>query len=75
MDFEMNKIYNIDCLLGMDMMIKQCIQVDAIITDQPYGTTAVACKQTNRNFIGFELDANYFEIANKRLEAVQGSLF
>ena len=38
------------------------------------GTTAVACKQTNRNFIGFELDKGYFDIANKRLEAVQGSL-
>ena len=38
------------------------------------GTTAVACKQTNRNFIGFELDKNYFDIANKRLQAVQGSL-
>ena len=39
------------------------------------GTTAVACMQTNRNFIGFELDKKYYEIANKRLERVQGSLF
>ena len=39
------------------------------------GTTAVACKQTNRNFIGFELDPDYCAIANKRLEKVQGSLF
>lgn len=31
------------------------------------GTTAVACKNTNRNFIGFELDDNYFEIACKRI--------
>ena len=39
------------------------------------GTTGVACKQTNRNFYGCELDAKYCEIANKRLEQVQGSLF
>jgi len=31
------------------------------------GTTAVACKQLNRNFIGFEKDKGYCEIANKRL--------
>ena len=32
------------------------------------GTTAVACINTGRNFIGFELDKNYWEIANKRIE-------
>jgi len=32
------------------------------------GTTAVACKQLNRNFIGFEISKEYCEIANKRLE-------
>ncbi|HNG96762.1 MAG TPA: site-specific DNA-methyltransferase, partial [Candidatus Absconditabacterales bacterium] len=31
------------------------------------GTTAVACINTNRNFIGFELDKGYREIANKRI--------
>jgi site-specific DNA-methyltransferase (adenine-specific) len=31
-------------------------------------TTAVACLNTNRNFIWFELDKWYREIANKRLE-------
>ena len=39
------------------------------------GTTAVAAKQTKRNFYGCELDPNYIAIANKRLEQVQGSLF
>jgi len=34
------------------------------------GTTAVACKQLNRNFIGFELSPEYCEIANKRLKAL-----
>lgn len=31
------------------------------------GTTAMACKQTNRNFIGFEIDQKHVDIANKRL--------
>jgi site-specific DNA-methyltransferase (adenine-specific) len=31
------------------------------------GTTAVACKNNKRNYIGFELDKNYCDIATKRL--------
>lgn len=31
------------------------------------GSTGVACMNTNRNFIGIELDKNYFEIAKKRI--------
>ncbi|HHE65772.1 MAG TPA: site-specific DNA-methyltransferase [Bacteroidetes bacterium] len=31
------------------------------------GTTAVACKQLGRNFIGFEISKKYVDIANKRL--------
>ena len=32
------------------------------------GTTGVACKNLNRNFIGIEMDDGYFEIAKKRIE-------
>lgn len=32
------------------------------------GSTGVACVNTNRNFIGIELDAGYFEIAKERIE-------
>lgn len=32
------------------------------------GTTGVACKKLNRNFIGVELDNTYFDIAKKRIE-------
>ena len=31
------------------------------------GSTGVACVNTNRNFIGYELNEKYFEIAEKRL--------
>lgn len=34
------------------------------------GTTGVACKNTNRNFIGIEKDTNYFNIAKNRIEEV-----
>lgn len=32
------------------------------------GSTAIACIETNRNFIGIELDEHYFAIAKKRVE-------
>lgn len=32
------------------------------------GSTGVACKNLNRNFIGIELDENYFNIAKDRIE-------
>lgn len=34
------------------------------------GTTGVACVNTNRNFIGIELDDNYFKIAKERIEKI-----
>lgn len=38
------------------------------------GSTGVACVNTNRSFIGIELDENYFEIAKKRIEEAQKTL-
>lgn len=35
------------------------------------GTTAIACLNTERNFIGFELDKEYFEVAQTRIEEKQ----
>jgi site-specific DNA-methyltransferase (adenine-specific) len=37
------------------------------------GTTALACQETNRNYIGIEKESKYIDIANKRLS--QKSLF
>lgn len=33
------------------------------------GTTGVACKNTNREFIGIELDEKYYKVACERLGA------
>jgi site-specific DNA-methyltransferase (adenine-specific) len=32
------------------------------------GTTSVAAKQLNRNYVGYEINKEYVDIANKRLE-------
>lgn len=37
------------------------------------GTTGVACKNTGRRFIGMEMDDNYFQIAQKRIEAAKNA--
>ena len=34
------------------------------------GSTGVACVNTNRNFIGIELDENYFNIAKERINNI-----
>ena len=59
----------------MKLLIKNHSKEGDLIID-PFmgsGTTAVACKQLNRNFIGFEISPEYCEIANKRLS--QETLF
>ena len=37
------------------------------------GSTAVACINTNRNFIGIELDDKYFEIAKRRISEARNT--
>lgn len=34
------------------------------------GSTGIVCKELNRDFIGIELDENYFKIAKKRIEEI-----
>ena len=36
------------------------------------GSTGVACKNLNRNFVGIELNKEYFEIAKKKNGGVNG---
>ena len=38
------------------------------------GSSGVACINTNRNFIGIELDETYFNIAKERIEKAQNSI-
>lgn len=55
-------------------LLKQCIlkhsKENDIIFDgfMGSGSTGVACVNTNRNFIGIELDEKYFDIAKERIE-------
>ena len=39
------------------------------------GSTGVASVNTNRNFIGIELDENYFKIAQERISKAQENQF
>ena len=39
------------------------------------GSTGVACINTNRNFIGIELDKQYFKIAENRIEETKGCVY
>lgn len=34
------------------------------------GTTAVACQEIKRQFIGFEIDKSYYDIAQDRLNGI-----
>jgi len=36
------------------------------------GSTAIACINTNRNYIGFEIDKEYFDASEKRIHDYQG---
>lgn len=38
------------------------------------GTTAIACLNTNRNYIGFELDKDYYDLSTKRIKKYQPKL-
>ena len=53
-----------------DLIIKLLSKKDDIVLD-PFigsGTTAISCLETNRNFIGMELEPKYVEIAKARLK-------
>lgn len=54
----------------LEYLIKTYTQEGEVILDNCMGSgsTGVACKNLNRNFIGIELDENYFNIAKERIE-------
>ena len=55
-------------------LIKRCIEKHSNVGDVVFdgfmgsGTTAAAALDTNRNYIGFELDEYYFNVAEKRIK-------
>jgi len=54
----------------MEYLIRTYTNEDETVLDftMGSGTTGVACANTNRNFIGIELDENYFNISKNRIE-------
>jgi len=54
----------------METLVKLVTKEDAVVLD-PFmgsGTTGLACKNLQRNFIGIEKDLNYFNIAKNRIK-------
>jgi len=53
----------------LEYLIKTYTKENEVVLDftMGSGSTGVACVNTNRNFIGIELDKKYFEIAEKRI--------
>lgn len=53
----------------LEYLVKTYTNKNETILDNTMGsgTTGVACKNLNRNFIGIELDDKYFKIAQKRI--------
>ena len=57
----------------LEYLIKTYTNEDDLVLDNCMGSgsTGVACINTNRNFIGIELDKGYFDIAEKRINEAQ----
>ena len=53
----------------MSYIIRTYTQIDEVVLDNTMGsgTTAIACLQTKRKFIGIEKEQKYFDIACKRI--------
>lgn len=54
----------------MQILVENSSQKNEIVLD-PFmgiGTTAIACINTDRNYIGFELDDTYYDLASERIE-------
>lgn len=69
------KLYNHPTIKPLDLVerhIKETTQVGGVVLDAflGSGTTAVACKELERNFIGFEINKAYYEIAIDRLRGI-----
>lgn len=61
----------------MEYLIKTYTNENETVLDftMGSGSTGVACKNLNRNFIGIELDEKYFAIASERTNKLKDTLF
>ena len=57
----------------MEYLIKTYTNEHDVVIDMfmGSGSTGVACVNTNRKFIGIELDLDYFKIAEQRINGVK----
>lgn len=57
-------------VLLFEYLIKSFTSEGELVLDNCMGsgTTAIACINTNRNYIGFELDKNYYDVLSRRIE-------
>ena len=60
----------------LELFIKNSSDENAVVFDgfMGSGSTGVACVNTNRHFIGIELDEGYFNIAKKRIKEAQSRI-
>ena len=78
--WEINQVKNVSknasntthpCVMPLEVMrrVIGILPSDYVIIDtfMGSGTTGIACKELNRDFIGIELDKNYFEEAKRRI--------
>lgn len=82
--WEINQVKNVSkknnthpCVMPVEVMrnIVGILPEDYIIFD-PFmgsGTTAVACEEMDRDFIGCEIDEEYYNIAKERVREVHGN--
>jgi len=64
-------------VLLLEDLIKTFSNENDLVVDLTMGSgsTGVACVNTNRSFIGIEMDDKYFEIAKERIENIEPTLF
>ena len=60
----------------MKILIENSSNENDIVLDPFFGTgsTLIACVNTHRHYIGYEIDDNYFDIACKRLDEVEDAI-
>ena len=60
----------------MEVLVNNSSQENELVLD-PFmgvGSTGIACIKNNRNFLGIEIDENYFNIAKERIEEIEEQL-